>query len=672
MPFYLLYNQLMPVQINKITDKYITELGKKKVFKTVSFNSAVSSIRQAVEETSSLAKKEIKEAIEPFKNKIAQKDEFISQQGVNIKALEEKNNDLEKTNQKLHSEIKEKTDFLKQQSENNQELEKRNEELKSELELKELYLSKKESENTDLQSKLEIKDAFLAKKEQENQDLRKKSEAMSETVNRYKQVYKEAYRQGITPEIREQKSGLASIISGLVEHKTKPVKKPQLKQNPEPIIKTETQPLIEETKIPPKTDKVQEIKTKVKPLKAEPVITTTPTKAERKNSTVSIDKKVITFIENERKHQVLDKERIDKARIIIKALLEDAPTDSFRGIPAQFEKTKDKFIRPINNIIDRSKREFKKENYGLVRYDYDKDNNLVMKSRGLFDINKDAEPYKYELFNKDNSSIEIYDGNADSYIKFKDTEGKELLHIGYNSMESYYLVDISDKNGKSMITTSIKNGVVKYMRVDFNEVKSTSEIENDAPMNTYAQNIIRKAKENTISKTSIYRDTADMDYFNSDGHQTVKEYYVNKTEDIPPPKDAVPVFTYLLDPQEEKLEKLINTGDFGIHAKYDEKSERWIQYRTKGITGIDKYDKSGEKEAFGIRLHRDLDNNHFEVQSLYDEKYKGNNDSFQRPVYEKFNYGLASHPLTKTFTFYDLSQHNIKPWDFSIIKDYIK
>jgi len=662
----------MPVQINKITDKYITELGKKKVFNTVSFNSAISSIKQAVEETSSLAKKEIEQSIEPFKNKIAQKDEFISQQGVNIKALEEKNNDLEKTNQKLHSEIKEKTDFLKQQSENNKELEKRNEELKSELELKELYLSKKESENTDLQSKLEIKDTFLAKKEQENQDLRKKSETMSETINRYKQVYKEAYRQGITPEIREQKSGIASILSGLIEHKTKPAKKPQLKQNPEPIIKTETQPLIEETKIPPKTDKVQETKTEVNPLKAEPVAITNPAKAERKKAPVSIDKKVITFIENERKHQTLDKERIDKARVIIKALLEDAPTDSFRGIPAQFEKTKDKFIRPINNIIDGSKREFKKDNYGLVRYDYDKNNNLVMKSRGLFEINKDAKPYKYELFNKDNSSIEIYDGNADSYIKFKDTEGKELLYIGYNSRYSNYLVDISDKNGKSMITTSVENGVVKYMRVDFNEVKSTAEIENDTPMNVYAQNIIKKAKMNTISKTSIYRDTADIDYFNSDGHQTVKEYYVNKTKDIAPPKGAIPVFTYLYNPQEAKLEKLISTGDYGIHAKYDKKSERWIQYNTKGITGIKKYNQNGEKKAFGIYLHRDTENEHFEVQSLYDEKYKGNNDSWQRPVYEKFNYGLASHPLTKCFTFYDLSKHNIKPWDFNIIKDYIK
>ena len=649
----------MAIQIDKITDKYVSVLGKKKVFNMVKVGDAISSVKQAVEETATEARKEIEEAITPFKEKIAQKDEFISQQGVNNKKLQDKISELERVNENLKSEVKTKTDFIAEQGVNNKELKEENKIL--------------ENENNDLKSKLEIKDKFIAKTEEENKSLHKQTDGllvsageMFDTIDRYKAVYKEAYKQGITPELREQKSGIASILSGLIQHKSQ-----QLKPK-------KTEQIIEK-----KVDAVQ--KNEVSSIPKEPPATTQPTitpdsknteqvrtKSVKKEKPPVVDKKVLQFINNERKHQVLDKDRMERATYIIKALLENAPTDSFIGIQEQFNKTKDKFIKLANNNVDKSKRQFVKENYGLIRCDYDKDDNIVMEARGLFESNKNAEPYKYKLFNKDKSFVEIYDGSSDSYIKFSDTEGKELLHIGYNPFDKNYMIFVSDKNGHSMVTTSVVNGVVKYMRVNFNDVKSTSDIVSDAPMNYYANNLIENAKNNTVSKTHIFRDTADINYFNSEGQQTVKEYYVNKLEDVPPPKGAVPVLTYLFNPKEEKLEKLINTGDLGIHAKFDKKLNKWIQYRTKGITSLDKYDKEGEAKTFGISFHRNTENEHFEVQSLYDKKYQDKNDSWQRPVYEKFNYGLASHPLTKFFTFYDLSQHNIKPWDFSILKDYIK
>jgi len=71
-------------------------------------------------------------------------------------------------------------------------------------------------------------------------------------------------------------------------------------------------------------------------------------------------------------------------------------------------------------------------------------------------------------------------------------------------------------------------------------------------------------------------------------------------------------------------------------------------------------------------FYKSLENEHFETQSLYDKNYEQDGDSFlQRAVYEKRNYGTASHPLTKSFTFYDLSKRKISPWDFSILKPYI-
>ena len=139
-----------------------------------------------------------------------------------------------------------------------------------------------------------------------------------------------------------------------------------------------------------------------------------------------------------------------------------------------------------------------------------------------------------------------------------------------------------------MVSESIKDGVVKHLDVRFNEVKPIAKIENDKAMNVYAQNLVSKAKHDCKSKQSEYRDTSDIDYFNSEGKLTVHEYFVNKQ------RNPNPVFTYLYDTKDGQLEKLITNGDFGIHAKYDEKMRCFVQYRTKGITGIDKRRKGSD------------------------------------------------------------------------------
>lgn len=63
---------------NKISEKYINQLGQKQVFKTVKLSIAESTVKQAVEEATSVAKKSIEDAVAPLKAKMAQKDEYIT------------------------------------------------------------------------------------------------------------------------------------------------------------------------------------------------------------------------------------------------------------------------------------------------------------------------------------------------------------------------------------------------------------------------------------------------------------------------------------------------------------------------------------------------------------------------------------------------------------------
>ena len=127
---------------NKISEKYINQLGQKQILKTVKLSIAESAVKQAVDEAAIVAQQNIKEAVAPLKAKIAQKDEFIT---------------------------------------------------------------KSTTENQFLQNRAK--------------HLEEIATSAQDKLDKYKNIVKEAYKQGITSEIREQKSGLAHILSGLLKHK---------------------------------------------------------------------------------------------------------------------------------------------------------------------------------------------------------------------------------------------------------------------------------------------------------------------------------------------------------------------------------------------------------------------------------------------------------------------
>ena len=546
----------MAIQINEISEKYINKL-EKSYFNTVKLPEAVLSIKMAVEETAEAAKEEIKGAIQPLKDKIAQKDEFISSQ---IKI------------------------------------------------------------NKTLQKKLDS----------------------------YKPIIKEAYKQNITQEIRDKKNGLASILSGLIRRHEE-LSKPKIEEKPviaEPS-KAEEKSAVLKTENTKKPEKIAQ------------------TKKPRQVKRPEVASTILKEIEAQRKNQKLDKERIEEAQRLIKYFLEDAPQkDSYSSVQEHFKKTMDKYVRTVNSIVN-GQYKFEEDKFGKIRVGKDKNGQTIVKQSGI-DYNNNFHPYKYEIFNQDGSSMEIYDGRSDSYIAFRDAKGKEFIKIRYSD---HYSIFISDKNGRLMVSAGIKDGVVEYMSVNFNDVKPIAEIESDEAMNVYAQNLISTARNCCKSQTKNYRDTTDIDYINPEGKITVHEYYVNRKS------NPDPIFTYLYDTKDGQLEKLITNGDFGLHAKIVDDGHggmKIIQYRTKGITGIDKRRKNSNLKDFRIGFYKSTENEHFEVQDLYDENYSGDKDrTLQREIYAKRNYGIASHPLTQSFTFYDLTKHQIKPWDLSILKPYL-
>lgn len=80
-------------------------MNKKKFLKVVKLNDATSAIKQAVDDAASIAKKDIIEAVEPLKNKIAQKDEFISNQKITNQVLQNQYDKLQQTNSSLQAEL---------------------------------------------------------------------------------------------------------------------------------------------------------------------------------------------------------------------------------------------------------------------------------------------------------------------------------------------------------------------------------------------------------------------------------------------------------------------------------------------------------------------------------------------------------------------------------------
>ena len=495
-----------------------------------------------------------------------------------------------------------------------------------------------------LKAKIAQKDEFISSQIKTNKGLEQENKKLQTRLEEYKPIIKEAYKQGITQEIQEKKNVLASILSGLIHHKEELVK-PKA-QPVKAAVKSIEEPVIKQQEIPQKTKK--------KKICSEASVKKTV-----------ISQTIIQKIEAQRKNQKLDKERIERASALIKILLEDAPNDSFeyKGVQEQFQKTMDKYVKAVNSFVKTHVME--KDGSFDIKTGLDENGKIILKQNGIMH-NDNFHPYKYNIFHNDGSSMEIYDGYSDSYIEFRDKNGKEYLKICYGD---HYSIFISDKNGRLMVSQSVRGGAVEYLSVDFSDVKPIAEIENDAPMNDYANRLIKKAKKDCISQEKEYRDTTDIDYLNSEGKITVHEYFVNKK------KNSLPVFTYLFNPKTENLEKLISNGDFGIHGKLVDNGcggVKLVQYRTAGITHLDKKREGSNLKDFSIGFYKSTENEHFEVQALYDENYKLDKDSFlQRPIFEKRNYGLASHPLTKSFTYHDLSKHQIKPWDLTILKPYL-
>ena len=154
----------MVLEISQITGKYISKLEQKKFLKVVKLEEAKLSVKQAVEETVNIAKKDIIDAVEPLKRKIAQKDEFIAGQKSTNKILQNQNNELQQTNSFLQTE-------LETQKSASQELHATNEKL---------------------QSKINNQKATNRISQEQNQKLNDKNSALQKMLEKYKTIVKEA------------------------------------------------------------------------------------------------------------------------------------------------------------------------------------------------------------------------------------------------------------------------------------------------------------------------------------------------------------------------------------------------------------------------------------------------------------------------------------------------
>ena len=569
----------MVLEVNQIAGKYISKLEQKKFLKVVKLNDATSAIKQAVDDAASIAKKDIIEAVEPLKNKIAQKDEFISNQKITNQVLQNQYDKLQQTNSSLQAE-------LAKEKYGNQTLSAQNEKLQ-------LDLKKQKNENKSLQTELDEQNMANKSLQNKNTKLNAKNSSLQTMLEKYTNIVKEAYKQGITPEIREQKSGIANILTGLIKHKSEATK---LKENTK-LVMPKT------TNINPKT-----VITKPEPdtiISAKAPLT---------------KEEVISKIREERKNQVLDKKRMNIATELIKDILGDLQTYDWKGISEQYKKLNNN--KKFNEIAQ---------------------NNSLKISRHMGGFGYIAEG---------------------SFIRFIDPNNKDLLSINFDAMDKSIRIWIYDEKGLPMVTSKTKNGVVEELRVRFNNVKHIAEPEvlYDEAFNKYAQNIIKQAKESTTSKTytenkydSSYK-TRTVNYYTPNNINLVSEYFVNNKH----------VSTGIANPINGKLEKEFKIGGNGFEIIKNGKSN---VYGIDGISSITKYKQ--DNEIFSINYYLYPENRRVGSQYLYETK-DGNKNPHQKLAYEKNNLGLINHPLTSGFSYYDLTKHGIKPWDFSMLNNYIK
>lgn len=403
----------MVLEVNQIAGKYISKLEQKKFLKVVKLNDATSAIKQAVDDAASIAKKDIIEAVEPLKNKIAQKDEFIKNQKNASQILQNKNDKLQQTNSNLQVE-------LEKEKHGKQTLYTQNENLQTELK------KYKHSDNITQKTVQELYD--------KNSALKEKLKEHADIIYKYTDIVKEAYKQGITPEIREQKSGIANILTGLIKHKSEATK---LKENTK-LVMPKT------TNINPKT-----VITKPEPdtiISAKAPLT---------------KEEVISKIREERKNQVLDKKRINIASSIIKNLFGDVSPANFEDLWARYKNLKSTdFSNILNKHPDLSFDVIKSSSY-ITFYFNNKKDGMPYLEAGIDSY------YKQHTFT-------IYDKNYKRMITTVVRNGvTNYLDVKFNNVK---IIPEVQKNNNEIIdftkNLTSKHANKNVAKLDFNENKA--------------------------------------------------------------------------------------------------------------------------------------------------------------------------------------------------------
>lgn len=444
----------MVLEVNQIAGKYISKLEQKKFLKVVKLNDATSAIKQAVDDAASIAKKDIIEAVEPLKNKIAQKDEFISNQKTTNQVLQNQYDKLQQTNSSLQTE-------LAKEKYGNQTLSAQNEKLQ-------LDLKKQKNENKSLQTELDEQNMANQSLQNKNTKLNAKNSSLQTMLEKYTNIVKEAYKQGITPEIREQKSGIANILTGLIKHKSEATK---LKENTKLVI-----------------SKTTNIKPKTVITKPEPDTIISP-----KVPLTKEEEEVIAKIRAERQNQVLDKRRINIASSIIKNLFGDVSPANFEDLWTRYKNLKSTDFNDILKKHPDLSFDMKKYNSDITFY---------------FNSKKDGMPYLEAdicSYNKQHT-FTIYDKNYKRMIRTTVKNGvTNYLDVNFNNVKIIpeiltYNKEIVDFT-KNLTSKHANKNVAK---LDFNENKAynTFKIKKEYKNKTYFELTFPREALKIIQTTS--------------------------------------------------------------------------------------------------------------------------------------------------------------------------
>lgn len=439
----------MVLEVNQIAGKYISKLEQKKFLKVVKLNDATSAIKQAVDDAASIAKKDITDAIEPFKTRIAQKDEFITNQKNTNQILQNENEKLKQTNSTLQAE-------LAKEKYGNQTLSTQNEKLQ-------LDLKKQKNENKNLQTELDEQNMANQSLQNKNTKLNAKNSSLQTMLEKYTNIVKEAYKQGITPEIREQKSGIANILTGLIQSISKP------KENTK-LVMPKT------TNIKPKT-----VITKPEPdtiISAKAPLT---------------KEEVISKIKAERQNQVLDKRRIDIASSIIKDLFGDVSPANFEALWTRYNNLKN---TDFNDVLKK---------HPDLSFDMKKYNSHITFS---FNSKKDGSPYLEADIGSyyKQHTFTIYDKNYKRMITTVVRNGvTNYLDVKFNNVK---IIPEVQKNNNEIIdftkNVTSKHANKNVAKLDFNENKAynTFKIKKEYKNKTYFELTFPREALKIIQTTS--------------------------------------------------------------------------------------------------------------------------------------------------------------------------